>query len=116
VDYDPSSLFIEAWMESDLAYWDQYQLVAQSGYGTLRGYTLAAWWSLTDPVITTLDSRRVAIDLDLASMDLAEDALSIGFAAGWCGGATYFCDHFPDGWGDPYQTVLVPDLWFDLVW
>jgi len=116
VEQDPSTLFIEAWMESDSAYWEQYQLVAQSGYGTLRGYTLAAWWSLTPPVIVTLDDRRVAIDIDLSSMDLSEDSLSIGIAAGWCGGATYFCDHYPDDWGDPYQTYLVTDLWFDLAW
>jgi hypothetical protein len=116
VDYDPSSVFIEAWMESDLAAWDQYQLVAQSGYGSLRGYTLAAWWSLTDPVITDLDSRRLAIDVDLTSMALSSNTLSLGFASGWCGGSTYFCDHYPDGWGDPYVAGLVPDQWVDLDW
>ncbi len=116
VDYDPSTLFIEAWMESDYAYWEQYQLVSQSGVGTLRGYTLAAWWSLTPPVISNLDSRRIGIDIDLSSMDLSSNTLSLGFAAGWCGGDTYFCDHYPNDWGDPYQTFLVTDLWFDLAW
>ena len=41
--------------------------------------------------------------------------LKMGLAAGWCGPDTYFCDHFPDGWGYPYVSYSSAS-WYSLSW
>ncbi len=113
--YDPSTLFLEAWGESPGAPFTYYQVVAQSGVGTLRGYQFG-FTRLDDPVVTDIDETTVRISLPVASMGLAVDRLRLGFAAGFCGGAVYYCDHFPDGWGNPYGSGLVLSRWLTLEW
>jgi len=112
-DYDAGTLFIESWMSSPGAFYLYYQLVAQSGVGTLRGYKYS-YTTLSHPTVTALDDREVLIEIDLTSMDLSLDRVDAGFAAGFCAGS-FFCDHFPDGWGDPYSG-LRDYLWVTLDW
>ncbi|MBT3221830.1 MAG: hypothetical protein HN348_22355, partial [Proteobacteria bacterium] len=115
--YDPVTLFIEAWMSSTGTPYDYYQLVAQSGVGTLRGYDNALGFTTLSPspVVTNVDAHTVMVEVDLQAMLLVVDTVDIGFAAGFCP-STYYCDHYPDGWGDPYQTALSPDRWLSLDW
>ena len=113
--YTSSITFIEAWMLSNGADYEWYQLVSQSGLGTLRGYNDGVFTTLSHPVVTELDETHLMISMDLGNMGLAIDGLDVGFAAGFCAD-TYFCDHYPDGWGDPYQTGMVVDLWYALSW
>ncbi|MBN2798314.1 MAG: choice-of-anchor J domain-containing protein [Deltaproteobacteria bacterium] len=113
---DPETLFIELWASSVGSPWTWFQGVFQSGYGVLRGYDDGVFTRLSEPSLTVLDQETVLLRLDLTSMDLALDTLSLGFGAGFCGGSTYYCDHYPDGWGDPYQAGLNTSVWADLSW
>ncbi len=113
--YDAGTLFVESWMLSDGGEYDFYQLVAQSGVGTLRGYD-GSFHDLGEPLVTNVDDTHVVIELNLAEMDLALPSLSAGFATGFCGGADYYCDQYPDDWGNPYQTGLVTWRFADMNW
>ena len=116
VPYDPATVFVEAWMKSPGGGFDLYQLVAQSGIGTLRGYDYDWGFEvLESPTVTNIDSTTLEISVDVATMELVIDKLSAGLGAGWCGGDAAFCDHFPNGWGYPY-TGFSSSLWYDLTW
>ncbi|MES2639928.1 MAG: choice-of-anchor J domain-containing protein [Myxococcota bacterium] len=112
--FDPSSLFIEAWGESTVADWVLYRIVVQSGVTSLEGYD-GAFTTISTPGLSYPSPTEVQIDLALADMGLSLDTLSLGFASGWCGPDEYYCDHFPDGWGYPYDTWN-PSVFFDLSW
>jgi hypothetical protein len=57
----------------------------------------------------------VELRFPTAPLGLILDVLAIGFAAGWCGPPTYYCDQYPDGWGYPYDAFSTGE-WFDLRW
>jgi len=114
-DYDAATLFIESWFESPGATYDFYQVVAQSGVGTLRGYDSTFGFStLGILTVTDVSSTEAQIDVDLSLVGLVVDTVEIGFAAGFCP-ATFYCDHYPDGWGDPYSGMATSS-WFSLQW
>ncbi len=112
--YDPGALFIEAWGYSTVSDWSLYRLVAQSGRGTLEGYN-SGFTLISEPVISYPSDTQVQIDIVVEDMGLSVDAVSFGFASGWCGPDEYYCDHFPDDWGYPYDTWNSA-LFFDLAW
>jgi hypothetical protein len=113
--FDPDAVFIEAWMESLGAdYWN-YQLILQSGVPKLRGYR-GSFTTLAVPTYAEVDADTLQVGLDLSAMGLSLDELSLGFAAGFCGGDDYYCDQFPDGWGNPYRTGLISSAFVDLRW
>ncbi len=117
VPYDPTTLFIEAWANSAGGGYSNYQFVLQSGVLRLRGYDFGVFTTLAaNPAVDWVDADTVVISWDLAPMQLLLDRLSIGFAAGFCGGETYYCDHYANGWGDPYQVGFDETRWFDLSW
>ncbi|MFN7146982.1 MAG: hypothetical protein ACK4YP_24625, partial [Myxococcota bacterium] len=113
--YDPDTLFIESWGLSTVADWTFYRIVLQSGVATLEGYDEDGFTTIGTPVASYPSATEVQLDLQLADMGLALDTFSLGFASGWCGPDTYYCDHFPNGWGYPYDTWN-PNLFFDLSW
>lgn len=115
VEYDISTAFIEAWGFSTGADYQYYQLVIQSGAASMRGYD-GSFTSLSKPTVTAVDSTHLQVDVDLASMGLSVDEITAGFAAGFCGDETYYCDHLPDDWGDPYQTGFYTSRWVSLEW
>jgi hypothetical protein len=112
--YNPSTLFVESWMQSLGADYLYYHLVAQSGIGTLRGYKYA-YTDLDDPTVTTLDDYSVLIEIDTSTMGLTLDRVDAGFGSGFCGGADFYCDHFPDGWGS-LSSGFDERLWVTLDW
>ncbi len=114
---DAGTLFVEAWGYSIAGDYDYYRLVAQSGNATLQGY-LGGFTSLPDPTLSYPDANTVQFDFPLSDLGLFSDSLNLGFASGWCGEPEYFCDHFPDGWGYPYDEVngWNPALWLELEW
>jgi hypothetical protein len=113
--YDPATLFIESWFDSPGAGYDFYQVVAQSGVGTLRGYDSTFGFStLGTLTVTDVSATEAQIDVDLSLVGLVVDTVEIGFAAGFCP-ATFYCDHYPDGWGDPYSGMATSS-WFSLQW
>ena len=67
------------------------------------------------PVVTYPSATEVQIDITLADLGLAVDSIELGFATGWCGPPEYYCDHFPDGWGYPYDSWN-PGLFYSLSW
>lgn len=111
--YDPATLFIEIWGNSNGAAYDYYQIVLQSNIATLRSYD-GNFHDIGVPGFSYPSPTTVELDLELADMALALDQVSFGFASGWCGTPDY-CDQFPDYWGYPY-TGWSPSLWFDLSW
>lgn len=115
--FDSGTLFVEAWGESSGADYDLYILVAQSGVGSLRGYSFAtsSFTTLADPVVSYPDSSTVQIDVSITALGLSFDTFTLGFGVGWCGEPDYYCDHFPDGWGYPYAGYNPTD-WFELSW
>jgi len=63
-----------------------------------------------------VSANELVVSVTLAPLGLLQDTISIGFASGFCGGSDYYCDHFPDGWGDPYNTGFYTSAWLDLTW
>lgn len=114
--FDSTTLFIEAWGLSSGGGYDIYRWVIQSGVGTLQGYTSGlGFQTIASPDVDFLSDTELVMSWSLADMDLAVDSYSIGFAAGWCGPDEYFCDHFPDGWGYPYDGWNSTNF-FDVDW
>lgn len=114
--YDPTTLFLEFWGLSTGADYTYYQVVIQSGAGKMRGYELGAFTTLSTFTLIEVDEDTVQADIDLASLGLTLDKLSMGFASGFCGGDDYYCDHFPDSWGNPYQSGMSTSLFVDMSW
>jgi hypothetical protein len=113
--FDPTKVFVEAWANSPGADYSWYQFVVQGGTAKVRGYD-GAFYDLSTPSVDFSGPNEVVISVDLASLGLLQDNMSIGFASGFCGGVTYYCDHYPDGWGDPYNAGFYTSAWFDLSW
>ena len=57
-------------------------------------------------------SNFVILSWDLADMGLNSNSIDLGLAAGWCGPPEYYCDHYPDNWGYPYESMDT-GLWFE---
>ena len=119
VAYDPSALFLELVFVSQGADYDDYQIVSQSGNVTVRGWdrffgysTLAA-----NGTFSVESDTLVVLSVDLAPLGLTVDEVTIGFGSGFCGNNTsgdYYCDAFPDGWGNAngYSEAVMLDLDF----
>lgn len=112
--YDPDTLFIESWSFSTLSDWTLYRIVLQSGVATVEGYD-SGFTTISEPVVSYPSDTVVQLDITLADLGLTLDSLSIGFASGWCGPPEYYCDHYPDGWGYPYDTWY-SSRFFDWSW
>jgi hypothetical protein len=116
VSYDPETLFIEAWAESSAADYTYYRLVLQSGIARVQGYLSGVGFTtIATAEVEELSETDLVLSFDTTELGLLVDQLRIGFAAGWCGPDEYFCDHYPDGWGYPYDTWTSAD-WFTLSW
>jgi len=113
---DASDLFIEAWGLSSGADWLYYRLVLQSGSADLQGYdSSAGFLPINEPSVSYPDAYTVQFDLVIAEMGLFLDTISMGFASGWCGPPDYYCDHYPNAWGYPYDSFSTAN-WFELSW
>ena len=112
--FDPDTLFIESWGESTVADWIYYRIVLQSGVASVEGYD-GSFTLISTPVVSYPSATEVQLDITLADLGLSLDSLSLGFASGWCGPDEYYCDHFPDGWGYPYDSWN-PSAFYDLSW
>ena len=113
--YDAATLFVEGWATSSGADYTYYQFVIQAGSANVRGYD-GTFTALSTPTITYLDSDSVQMSIDLTTLGLNLDSLTIGFASGFCGGSDYYCDHYPDGWGDPYNSGFYTGSWVTMAW
>lgn len=114
VPYDASTLFVEAWAISTGARYTYYRLLYQSGVGKLQGYE-DGFTTIGALEAELLSETELVLTLQVEDMELLLPELSIGFAAGWCGPDTYYCDHYPDDWGYPYVSFTSAE-WFDLSW
>lgn len=112
--FDPDTLFIESWGTSTVAEWTYYRLVLQSGSAAMEGYD-GGFTEISTVGVSYPSAYEVQLDITIADLGLSLDTISLGFASGWCGPDTYYCDHFPDGWGYPYVSWS-PSLFFDLSW
>lgn len=112
--FDPDMLFIESWGYSTVADWTYYRLVLQSGVASVEGYD-GSFTIISNPVVSYPSATEVQLDITVADLGLSLDSLSLGFASGWCGPDEYYCDHFPDGWGYPYDSWN-PSAFYDLSW
>lgn len=116
VAIDPATLFIEAWGSSSGADYTYYRWVLQSGTGTFQGYTGSAGFQTIGTLSVDFPGNDdVILGFDTTDMGLITDSFSIGLAAGWCGPPDYYCDHFPDYWGYPYDSFS-SSAWFDVRW
>lgn len=109
-----SGLFLEAWGNSAGAEYSFYNFVAAGSTGSMRGYD-GSFTPLGSMTVTEIDAHRVKWEIPVAKLELRLDAVTLGFAAGFCGGTTQFCDHYPDGWGAPY-TGWSTSRWVTLKW
>ncbi len=116
VAIDPSTLFIEAWGSASGTPYSWYRWVLQSGTGTFQGYTSSGGFNTIGTMNATFPGNNdVILSWDTADMGLISDSFRIGLAAGWCGPPSYYCDHFPDYWGYPYDSFS-SSSWFDVRW
>lgn len=111
-----SGLFIEAWANSPGADYTYYNFVAAGSSGTTRGYQ-RSFTPLGSFTVTEVDSETVQFEIPLSGLGLRETgrSMSIGFGAGFCGGTTQYCDHYPNGWGAPF-TGLTTSRWTTMRW
>jgi hypothetical protein len=114
-EFDSSTVFVEAWASSPGADYSWYQFVVQGGSAKVRGYD-GKFHDLSTLGVDFPSAKEVVISVDIASLGLLQDEVSIGFASGFCGGSSYYCDHYPDAWGDPYNAGFFTSSWFDLRW
>lgn len=112
---DASDLFVEAWMSSTGSDYSWYNLVYQYGNGSWRGYDSGVWTTFDDPQVEVVDEYTLRLGVDLTDVGFAVDSVSVGWGSGFCGGDEQFCDHYPDGWGSPYQGWDYT-LWYDIDW
>ena len=113
---NPSTAFIEAWGQSGGAGYAYFRWVVQSGVGTLQGYISGVGFQpLGTLAVSYPDDHHVIMSFDSSDLDLATEQFDIGFAAGWCGPPTYYCDQFPDNWGYPYVSFSTGQ-WFTVEW
>lgn len=115
VDYDANTLFFEGYLDSVGATFFDYNLIIQSGVARMRGRDVTGYRDLVTPTLVEEDSRTVRIDIPLEPLELVQNTLSVGFGAGYCGSETYYCDHYPDDWGAPYQGMDF-SLWAPMTW
>ena len=116
VPIDPGTLFIEAWGSSSGADYTYFRWVLQSGSGTFQGYTGSAGFQTIGTLTATFPGDDdVILRFDATDMGLLTDSFRLGLAAGWCGPPEYYCDHFPDNWGYPYDSFS-SSRWFDVRW
>ncbi len=114
--YDPSTVFLEAWGNSSGAPWDYYRWVVQPGAAGLYGLDSSGTFTeLATLGVDTSSSTQVVLSFDANVMNLTIDRFRMGLAAGWCGPDTYFCDHYPNGWGWPYVS-FDPGSWYQVSW
>jgi hypothetical protein len=109
-------LFVEAWATALGSQWSYHRLVIQSGTAVAQGYGSTGFVELARPAVVAVDADTVRVTLVLADLDIPANQLSIGFAAGWCGPPTYFCDHYPDGWGYAYTWDFFPSRFLNWTW
>lgn len=111
---DETTLFVEAWATSPGARYIYYRVVLQGGTLRVQGYD-GGWTTLTTGTVLRPSDEVVEFHWPVADLGFVLNSLSIGFAAGWCGPPTYYCDQYPDGWGYPYDSFSTAD-WFELRW
>lgn len=109
-----AGLFIEGWASSSGGEYTFYNVVANGAVGSVRGYR-GRFTPLADVDVTEVDDYRILLSVPLEPLGLRVDQLSIGMAAGFCGGDSQYCDHYPDGWGTPYSGLFT-SRWTTLRW
>ena len=102
---NPSTAFLEIWGEGVGADYAYYRWVVQAGVATMQGYNGGVGFlPIGNLDVDFVNDYQMILRWSLADMGLGQNALSFGFASGWCGPPEYFCDHYPNGWGYPYVT------------
>lgn len=114
VAFDEDTLFIEIWGRSSGTPYDWFRWVVQSGTADLQGYS-GGFTTIGAAEVEFTSETELILRWSLSDMDLAVDSISMGLAAGWCGPDEYFCDHFPDNWGYPYDSFSTSS-WYTLSW
>ncbi len=114
--YNPDTLFLEAWGISSGSPYQFYRWVYNAGVPSFQGYVSGSGWQPVGTLtVTELSSTEVMLSWAVEDLESITTSLSIGFAAMWCGEPTYYCDHFPDGWGYPYVGYDSGN-WFNIRW
>ncbi len=109
-------LFVEAWATALGSQWSYHRFVVQGGTAVAQGYGPTGFVDLGRPAVRAVDADTLRLTLVLADLDIPANQLSIGFAAGWCGPPTYYCDHYPDGWGYAYTWDFYPSRFLNWSW
>lgn len=109
-----TGLFLDVWGTSAGSSYDFYNFTIAGSTGTVNGYR-SGFSRLDDLTVTELDSQRVHVAIELEPLGLRLDSLTLGFAAGFCGGDAQYCDHYPDAWGAPYSG-LSTSRWVSVDW
>jgi hypothetical protein len=114
--YDPDGLFLEFWGSGTGSSYAYYRFVVQSGVAKLQGYQSGVGFrTIATPTLEAPDEQSVLLRFATSDLAMTGTTLKLGLAAGWCGPDTYYCDHFPDGWGYPYDSFSSAS-WFSLSW
>ncbi len=117
VPYDPATLYIEAWGSTTGSPYLFYRWIVNAGTGDFQGYVSGTGWQTVGTVaVDYLSTTEVQMTWAVGDLDTITSNLSIGFGTTWCGPPSYYCDHFPDGWGYGYDDTFNPYVWFDLDW
>jgi hypothetical protein len=113
---DLATAQFELWMSSPGAVWSFHAVTVLAGTPQFFGVQFGAFTPLPTPGLVAVDADTLRITLDTAAMGLADPELQLAVGTGFCGASSFYCDNWPDGWGDPYVGPIDPATWFRLAW
>lgn len=99
--FTKETAFIEMYARGTAAAYPAFRILL-SGTGTnLYGFdrSIGGKPLTPKPTVSNPDSRSVILSVDLEPFGLQTDSMSLGMGSGYCGGANFFCDSWPDDTG-----------------
>lgn len=115
IPIDPS-LNLEIWGISAGAPFTFHVVTLVNGVADLYGVRSGGFDPLGPVTVTFVGADTVRFDLDIPTMQLSATEFALGVGAGFCPTGDLYCDHWPDGWGNPYAGPPISQLWHVLDW
>ena len=112
---DPGTLHLELWTDSPGSSFSNVVLTVLDGVPSLFGVQSGGWIPLPAPSFSVHGST-IRIGLTEADLGLSENTLQVALGTGFCGTPELYCEHWPDGWGNPYAGGLNVNHWVQFGW
>lgn len=112
---DAATVDFELWTDSPQSTWRNVALTVQDGEAELFGIQSGGWTALPGAQLE-VDGNTVRIGLPQGGIGLVNDELQLAIGTGFCATPELFCEHWPDGWGNPYVGTPDSTHWPSVSW